>query len=309
MEHYVGLDVSLKLTAICIVDQTGRIEREGVVASNPEAIAAFIKSHAPHVARIGLETGATSTWLWTELNKMGLPVICIDARHPKAALKMQINKSDRNDAVGIARIMQCGWYKEVRVKDLDSHAIKAFLVSRALLVKIKREACRHSAPDVDRRNRVQMVEEGGCRVTSIMRSQVSRSIAGKDVPAGTMAVVRSPDFLRALNQRDCACNIDPPASSPSCGGQAPTAERTVGPARMIAESLTAKPGIREQSHERSACGTVARKLERYCGRWRRTECLASRNCVFGRASSSSSFGAAPRGEKCELSERKENRHV
>ena len=139
MEHYVGLDVSLKLTAICIVDRTGKIEREGVVASNPETIAAFIKSHAPHVARVGLETGATSTWLWTELNKMGLPVICIDARHAKAALKLQINKSDRNDAVDIARIMQCGWYKEVRVKDLDSHAIKALLVSRALLVKIKRD--------------------------------------------------------------------------------------------------------------------------------------------------------------------------
>ena len=57
-----------------------------------------------------------------ELNKLGLPVICIDARHAKAALKMQINKSDRNDAVAIARIMQCGWYNEVRVKDLDSHA-------------------------------------------------------------------------------------------------------------------------------------------------------------------------------------------
>jgi transposase len=96
MEHYVGLDVSLKLTAICIVDRTGKIEREGVVASDPEAIAAFIKLHAPHVARIGLETGATSTWLWTELNKMGLPVICIDARHAKAALKLQINKSDRD---------------------------------------------------------------------------------------------------------------------------------------------------------------------------------------------------------------------
>jgi transposase len=99
MEHCVGLDVSLKLTAICIVDQTGKIEREGMVASNPEAIAAFIKSHAPHVVRVGLETGATSTWLWTELNKMGLPIICIDARHAKAALRMQINKSDRNDAV------------------------------------------------------------------------------------------------------------------------------------------------------------------------------------------------------------------
>jgi transposase len=71
--------------------------------------------------------------------QVGLPVICIDARHAKAALKMQINKSDRNDAVGIARIMQCGWCKEVRVKDLDSHAVKALLVSRALLVKIKRD--------------------------------------------------------------------------------------------------------------------------------------------------------------------------
>src|ERR1700747_1733258 len=139
MERYVGLDVSLKLTAICIVDRTGKIEHEGVVRSDPEAIAAFIKSNAPHVARVGLETGATATWLWTELNKLGLPVICIDARHAKAALKMQINKSDRNDAVGIARIMQCGWYKEVRVKDLDSHAVKALLVSRALLVKIKRD--------------------------------------------------------------------------------------------------------------------------------------------------------------------------
>jgi transposase len=113
--------------------------REGVVTSDPETIAVFIKSHAPHVARVGLEAGATSTWLWTELNKIGLPVICVDARHAKAVLKMQINKSDRNDAVGIARIMQCGWYKEVRVKDLDSHATKALLVSRALLVKIKRD--------------------------------------------------------------------------------------------------------------------------------------------------------------------------
>ena len=113
MEHYVGLDVSMKLTAICIIDRTGKIEREGVVASDPEAIATFIKLHASYVVRIGLETGATSTWLWTELNKMGLPVICIDARHAKAALKMQINKSDRNDAVGIARIMQCGWYRRI----------------------------------------------------------------------------------------------------------------------------------------------------------------------------------------------------
>lgn len=139
MEHYVGLDVSLKQTAICVVDQTGKIVCEGLVASDPEAIARFVKARAPCAVRIGLESGATSTWLWSELKRKGLPIICIDARHAKAALKMQINKSDRNDAVGIARIMQCGWFKEVRVKDLDSHAIKALLVSRALLVKIKRD--------------------------------------------------------------------------------------------------------------------------------------------------------------------------
>ena len=139
MQHYVGLDVSLKQTAVCVVDHEGKIKREGMIASDPDVIAQFIAAHAPCAARIGLETGATSTWLWTELNKRGLPVICIDARHAKAALKMQINKSDRNDAAGIARIMQCGWYREVRVKALDSHAVRALLSSRALLVQIKRD--------------------------------------------------------------------------------------------------------------------------------------------------------------------------
>jgi len=139
MEQYVGLDVSLRQTAVCVVDQSGKIIREAMIPSDPEAIATFIRANTSNVVRIGLESGPTSTWLWTELDGMDLPVICIDARHAKAALKIQINKSDRNDAAGIARIMQTGWYREVRVKDLDSHAIKALLVGRALLVKIKRD--------------------------------------------------------------------------------------------------------------------------------------------------------------------------
>src|SRR6266404_2904859 len=133
MEHYVGLDVSLKQTSICVVNQVGSVVREGVVDSEPEAIATFVRSKAPGAVRIGLETGPTATWLWTELKQLGLPVICIDARHAKAVLKMQINKSDRNDAAGIARIIQTGWFKEVRVKDLDSHSVRALLASRALL--------------------------------------------------------------------------------------------------------------------------------------------------------------------------------
>ena len=139
MAHYVGLDVSLKQTSICVVSDTGSIVREGVVGSDPEAIAAFVRSRAPDAVRVGLESGPTATWLWSELKRLGIPVICIDARHAKAVLKMQINKSDRNDAVGIARIMQTGWFKEVRVKDLDCHVVKALLTSRALLVKIKRD--------------------------------------------------------------------------------------------------------------------------------------------------------------------------
>jgi transposase len=90
--------------------------REGVVVSDPHAIAAFVRSKAPGAIRVGLETGPTATWLWTELKRLGLPVICIDTRHAQAVLKMQINKSDRNDAAGIARIMQTGWFKEVRVR-------------------------------------------------------------------------------------------------------------------------------------------------------------------------------------------------
>ncbi len=139
MELYVGLDVSLKETSVCVVDGDGEIQCEGTVISEPEAIAAFIRAKAPHAKRIGLETGPTSTWLWHELRALGLPVICIDACHAKAALSMQINKSDRNDAVGLARIMQCGWYKEVQVKSLPCHEIRAMLNSRALLVKIKRD--------------------------------------------------------------------------------------------------------------------------------------------------------------------------
>ena len=139
MKQYVGLDVSLKETSICVLDGDGEIICEGTVYSDPEAIAEFVKTKALHARRIGLETGPTSTWLWHELRALGLPVICIDARHAKAALSMQINKSDRNDAVGLARIMQCGWYKEVRVKSVACHEIRAVLNSRGLLVKIKRD--------------------------------------------------------------------------------------------------------------------------------------------------------------------------
>jgi transposase len=139
MELYVGMDVSLKETSICVVDGKGEIVSESAVISEPAVIAEYIKAKAASAKRIGLETGPITTWLWHELRAVGLPVICIDARHAKAALSLQINKSDRNDAVGLARIMQAGWYKEVRVKSLPCHEVRAVLNSRAQLVKAKRD--------------------------------------------------------------------------------------------------------------------------------------------------------------------------
>ena len=139
MALYVGMDVSLKETSICVIDDNGEIVYEGTVISEPEAIAEFLKSRAEGAKRIGLETGPTTTWLWHELRSLGVPVICIDARHAKAALSMRLNKSDRNDACGLARIMQAGWYKEVQVKSLACHEVRAMLNSRAQLVKTKRD--------------------------------------------------------------------------------------------------------------------------------------------------------------------------
>ena len=137
MTTYVGLDVSLDETAVCVVDEAGKLLAERKLPSRPEAIAAFIADRAPGVARIGLETGSLSVWLHGELRSRGLPVICIDARHAKAALSMRINKTDRNDAAGLAQVMRTGWYREAHVKSGPSHLARALLASRALLVGMR----------------------------------------------------------------------------------------------------------------------------------------------------------------------------
>ncbi len=137
MEQFVGLDVSQEVTHLCVVDSKGETVWQGRCSSTPETIAEAIRAHAVEVARIGLESGSLSTWHWHALRAMGLPVICIDARHAKTALSMQVNKTDRNDARGIAQLMRMGWYREVGVKSLDSHTIRSMLGVRAQLVGMR----------------------------------------------------------------------------------------------------------------------------------------------------------------------------
>ena len=120
MDHFAGLDVSVKETSVCIMDDTDRIVREVKVASEPEALLQVLGNPAYHFKRIGLEAGPLSQWLFSALAEAGLPVICVETRHMRAVLKAQINKTDRNDARGMAQMMRAGLYRPVHVKTLRS---------------------------------------------------------------------------------------------------------------------------------------------------------------------------------------------
>jgi transposase len=138
VKQYVGLDVSQRETAVCVVDESGKLLFEGMAKSHPGELVALIRKRAPAAERIGFETGAMASWLWHELTRIGLPVVCIDARHAKAALSVRMNKSDQNDARGLAELVRMGWYREVKVKSEASQAIRSVLVARARLVEIRR---------------------------------------------------------------------------------------------------------------------------------------------------------------------------
>ena len=133
-QHYVGLDVSLETTAVCVINDKGTVVWRGKCASTPEAIATAVQTYAPAAVRVGLETGQLSNWLTLNLRRRGVPIVCLDARYAKATLSLQINKTDANDAFGLAQIVRTGWFREVAVKSMDAHTLKILLVARAQLV-------------------------------------------------------------------------------------------------------------------------------------------------------------------------------
>jgi transposase len=130
MDHFAGMDVSVKETSVCIVDDTGKIVREVKVASEPEALLAVLKNPAYRFKRIGLEAGPLSQWLFSALAEAGLPVICVETRHMRAVLKAQINKTDRNDARGMAQMMRVGLYNSPALAAPISVSMSAASLSR-----------------------------------------------------------------------------------------------------------------------------------------------------------------------------------
>jgi transposase len=133
MDHYAGIDVSLELSSVCVVDATGRIVREAKVASEPEALAAWFRGLGLEVARVGLEAGPLSQWLHAGLGEAGFEAVLLETRHVKAALSAMVVKTDRKDARGIAQLLRMGWYRTVHRKSPDAQEVRALLVGRKLL--------------------------------------------------------------------------------------------------------------------------------------------------------------------------------
>lgn len=135
MGSYVAFDVSLRSTSVHVVDEAGKCLWRGKCASEPDVLAAVVRKRAPEVVRVGLETGFLSTWLCHALIEAGLPVVCMDARQAKAVLSVRPNKTDANDAEGLAHLLRTGFFREVRVKSWDGMLLRNLISARRQLVR------------------------------------------------------------------------------------------------------------------------------------------------------------------------------
>jgi transposase len=133
MEHYAGIDVSLELSSVCVVDATGRIIREAKVMSEPDALIAWFRGVGLELTRIGLEAGPLSQWLYAAMRDVGLPVELLETRHVRDAFKAMPVKTDRKDARGMAQLMRLGWFRPVHCKSVAAQETRALLTARKLL--------------------------------------------------------------------------------------------------------------------------------------------------------------------------------
>jgi transposase len=177
MKYFAGLDVSLEETAICVVDESGRIMKERRAASEPEALSEALREIALPLERIGLEACSLTAWLHDGLRAEGLPTICIETRQANAAMKTMPNKTDRNDALALAQIMRTGWYRQVHVKSRQCRLWRALLVARRTVLNEMR-----SIENVVRA----MLRETGVKLGTPSRTAFAdrvRELAGAEVMA------------------------------------------------------------------------------------------------------------------------------
>ena len=130
MEYFAGLDVSIDETAICVVDDGGTVVLTSSVATDPAAIAEVLRPYAERLRRVGHEAGSLSPWLHPELLALGVPVVCLETRHVRAAMSAQRNKTDAADALGIAHIVRTGWFRQAHIKTEACYRIRLLLSQR-----------------------------------------------------------------------------------------------------------------------------------------------------------------------------------
>lgn len=135
MKNYAGFDVSLKETFICIMDEQGNVLHEGQTDTHPESIKQYLDRMDFQLEKAAIESGSLSHWLVSELQALGVPTICVDARHMSSMLSMKINKTDSNDARGIADALRGGYVREVSLKSQNLVDMGILLQSRAILVQ------------------------------------------------------------------------------------------------------------------------------------------------------------------------------
>ncbi|MEH2545187.1 transposase [Bradyrhizobium sp. AZCC 2262] len=134
MKLYVGLDVGLEETSLCIVDSEGVTVREVKVSTEPEAIRCALEGSADRLDRLGVEASSPpGIWLYRELQPAGVPIIFVEARHIRVSLSTMRNKTDQNNARGIAQMIRLGRYRAVHVKNIDMQKMRSLLANRKLL--------------------------------------------------------------------------------------------------------------------------------------------------------------------------------
>ena len=133
MEHYAGLDVSLELTSVCLVDGQGHVVREAKVGSEPEALIRFLHEQDLEICRVGLEAGPLSQWLHAGLVAAGFETVLLESRPVKSALSAMTVKTDRRDARGIAQLLRLGWYRPVHAKSASAQEVRSLLTARKLI--------------------------------------------------------------------------------------------------------------------------------------------------------------------------------
>lgn len=133
MKYYTGLDVSMKTTFICIVNQERKVVFQDSVPTDPIYITKAIEDTGLAIEKIAVESGSMSYWLVKELRHKGLPVICIDSRRMARVLSLNINKTDKNDAQMIAEAVQSHFYAEVHQKSQENVEAQILIHSRRTL--------------------------------------------------------------------------------------------------------------------------------------------------------------------------------